>query len=209
LFLKSFLYLLLLFAMINHYMNFLKQVPACVDMVGGTGAVQPNQSFRTISSSSHELHNASAPQAPALHSMLPSRTSSVTLRPCDAHRPHSSATTQSAILLNVKPQLLAPMASPQSTIPNDASSLSTVPPLHPPFVNHQPEVAPFSLPTAPPNPPYGMPLLQPFPPPNPLPLLTPSSSYSQVITREQVRAALLRIVQVFSLKWTKLFWQFI
>lgn len=175
------------------------KVAACVDVIGGTGAVQPNQSFRTISSSSHELHNASAPQACSLHSMLPSRTSSVTLRPFDAHRPQSSATTQSASLLNVKPQLLAPMASTQSTLPNAASSLSTVPPPHPPFANHQPQVVPllhpFSLPTVPPNPPYGMPLLQPFPPPNPLPLLTPPASYSQVITREQVGAALRRLVQ--------------
>jgi mRNA-decapping enzyme 1B len=57
---------------------------------------------------------------------------------------------------------------------------------------------PFPLHTTPPNPPYGMPLLQPFPPPSPLPLLTPSASYSQVITREQVGAALLRLAQVFT-----------
>ncbi|RLN38821.1 mRNA-decapping enzyme-like protein isoform X1 [Panicum miliaceum] len=128
-----------------------------------------------------------------------SRTSSVTLRPFDAHRPHSSATTQSASLSNVKPQLLAPMASMPSTIAAAAASLSTVAPLHPPFADHQPQVAPllhpFPLHTAPPNPPYGMPLLQPFPPPNPLPLLTPSASYSQVIAREQVGAALLRLAQ--------------
>ncbi|CAL4928275.1 unnamed protein product [Urochloa decumbens] len=177
------------------------KVAACVGTIGGTGAVQPNQSFRT---STHELHNASAPQASASQGLLPARTSSVTLRPFDAYRPHSSATTQSATVLNSKPQLLAPMASMQSTIANCASSPSTVPPLLPPFDNHQPQVAPllhpFPLPTAPPIPPYGMPLLQPFPPPNPWPLLTPSSSsssssYSQVITREQVGAALMRLVQ--------------
>ena len=178
--------------MANHYMNFLKQVAACVDTIGGTGAVQPNKSFRTIPSSSHELHNASASQASALHNLFPSRTSSVTLRHFDAHRPHSSATTQSASLSNVKPQLLAPMASMPSTIADASCSLSTVPPLLPPFADHQP------LQTAPPNPPYGMPLLQPFPPPNPLPLLPPSASYSQVITREQVGAALLRLAQVFT-----------
>ncbi|RLN16959.1 mRNA-decapping enzyme-like protein isoform X1 [Panicum miliaceum] len=174
------------------------KVAACVDTIGGTGAVQPNKSFRTIPSS-HELHNASASQASALHNLFPSRTSSVTLRPFDAHRPHSSATTQSASLSNVKPQLLAPMASMPSTIAAAAASLSTVPPLHPPFADHQPQVAPllhpFPLHTAPPNPPYGMPLLQPFPPPSPLLLLTPSASYSQVITREQVGAALLRLAQ--------------
>jgi len=188
--------------MVNHYRNFLKQVAACVDTIGGTGAVQPNKSFRTIPSSSHELHNASASHASALHNLFPSRTSSVTLRHFDAHRPHSSATTQSASLSNVKPQLLAPMASMPSTIADASCSLSTVPPLLPPFADHQPQVAPFlhsfPLHTAPPNPPYGMPLLQPFPPPNPLPLLTPSASYSQVITREQVGAALLRLAQVFT-----------
>ncbi|CAN6286254.1 unnamed protein product [Urochloa humidicola] len=172
------------------------EVAACVGTIGGMGAVQPNQSFRTISSSSHELHNASAPQASALNSLLPSRTSSVTLRPFDAYRPHSSATTQSASVLNLKPQL----PSMQSTIANAASSLSTVRPLLPPFYNHQPQVSPllhpFPLPTAPPIPPYGMPLLQSFPPPNPLPLLTPlSSSYSQEITRAQVGAALMRLAQ--------------
>ncbi|CAL4945331.1 unnamed protein product [Urochloa decumbens] len=176
------------------------KVAACVGTIGGTGAVQANESFRTISSSSHELHNASAPQASALHGLLSSQTSSVTLRPFDAYRPHSSATTQSASVLNSKPQLLAPMASMQSTIGNPASSLSTVPPLLPPFDNHQTQVAPllhsFPLPTAPSIPPYGMPLLQPFPPPNPWPLLTPSSpSYSQMITREQVGAALMRLAQ--------------
>ncbi|KAF8757444.1 hypothetical protein HU200_010964 [Digitaria exilis] len=175
------------------------KVTPCAHTIGGTGGtVQPKQSFRVIRSSSHELHNASASQASALYSLLPSPTSSVTLRPFDAHRPHSSATTQSASLLNVKPQL-APMALTQSTVASAASSLSTVPPLQPPFANHQPQVVPllhpFPLPTVLPNPPYGMPLLQPFPPPDPLPLLTPSASYSQVITREQVGSALLRLAQ--------------
>jgi len=165
------------------------KVAACVDTIGGTGAVQPNKSFRTIPSSSHELHNASASHASALHNLFPSRTSSATLQPFDARRPYSSATTQSASLSNVKPQLLVSMASMPSTIADASPSLSTVPPLHPPFANHQP------LQTAPPNPPCGMPLLQPFPPPNPLPLLPPSASYSQVITREQVGAALLRLAQ--------------
>lgn len=121
-------------------MNFLKQkqVAPCAHAIGGTGSTgQPKQSFRAIPSSSHELHNASASQASALHSLLPSRTSSITLRPFDANRPHSSATTQSASLLNVKQQL-APMALTQSTVASAASSLSTVPPLHPPFANHQP-----------------------------------------------------------------------
>ncbi|CAN6302877.1 unnamed protein product [Urochloa humidicola] len=48
------------------------KVAACVGTIGGTGAIRPNESFRTISSTSHELHNASAPQASALHSPLPS-----------------------------------------------------------------------------------------------------------------------------------------
>jgi mRNA-decapping enzyme 1B len=188
-------------------MNFLKQAATCVHTIGGTGAVLPNQSFRAIPSPSHGSHNSTAPHSSSLHSLLPSQTSSVTLRAFDAHRPNSSTTIQPASLLDSKPPLLAPMASTHSTIANAASSLPTVPPLHPPFADRQPKSAPllhpFPLPTVPPVPPYGMPLLQPFPP-NPLPLLTPSASYSQVVTREQVGAALLRLAQVFSLPWTLL-----
>ncbi|XP_066334140.1 mRNA-decapping enzyme-like protein isoform X2 [Miscanthus floridulus] len=171
----------------------------CVHTIGGTGAVQPNQSFRDIPYPSHGSHNSTAPHSSSLHSLLPSRTSSVTPRAFDAHRPNSSTTIQPASLLDSKPPLLAPMASTHSTVANAASSLPTVPPLHPPFADRQPKSAPllhpFPLPTVSPVPPYGMPLLQPFPPPNPLPLLTPSASYSQVVTREQVGAALLRLAQ--------------
>lgn len=183
-------------------MNFPKQAATCVHTIGGTGAVQPNQSFRATPSS-HGSHNATAPHSSSLHSLPPSRTSSVTLRSFGAHRPNSSTTIQPASLLDSKPPLLAPMASTQSTVANPASSLPTVPPLHPSFADWQPKSAsllhPFPLPTVPPVPPYGMPLLQPFPPPNPLPLLTPSASYSQMITRQQVGAALLRLAQVLSL----------
>ncbi|KAJ1292808.1 hypothetical protein BS78_01G018600 [Paspalum vaginatum] len=162
---------------------------AFVDTIGQTCAVQPNQSSRTIPSSSHESH-----------SQLPSRTSSATLRPFDAHTPHGPATIRPASLLNLKLPLLAPMASTQSTIANAASSLSTVPPLHDPFATHRPQRAPLlhpfpPLPTVAPAPTYGMPLLQSFPRPNPWPFLTPSASYSQVLTREQVGAALLRLAQ--------------
>jgi len=170
----------------------------CVHTIGGTGAVQPNQSFRAIPSPGHGSHNSTAAHSSSLHSLLPSRTSSVTLRAFDVHRPNSSTTIQPTSLLDSKPPLLAPMATTQSTVAKAASSLPTVPPLHPPFADQQPKSAPllhpFSLPPVPPVPPYGMPLLQPFPPPNPLPLLTPAS-YSQVVTREQVGAALLRLAQ--------------
>ncbi|WVZ61195.1 hypothetical protein U9M48_011106 [Paspalum notatum var. saurae] len=171
-----------------------------VDTSGRTCAVQPNQSSKTIPSSSHESHDASASQASALHSLLPSRTSSATLRPFDAHTPHGPATIQPASVFNLKLPLLAPMASTQSTIANAASSLYTVPPLHDPFASHRPQSAPLlhpfpPLPTVAPAPRYGMPLLQSFPPPDPLPFVTPSASYSQVLTREQVGAALLRLAQ--------------
>lgn len=124
-------------------MNFLKQAATCVHTIGGTGAVQPNQSFRAIPSPSHGSHNSTAPHSSSLHSLLPSQTSSVTLRAFDAHRPNSSTTIQPASLLDSKPPLLAPMASTHSTVANAASSLPTVPPLHPPFADRQPKSAPL------------------------------------------------------------------
>lgn len=147
-------------------MNFLKQAAKGVHTIGGASAVQSNQSFRAIPSPSHGSHDATA-------------------------------------LLDSRPPLLAPMASTQSTIANASSSLSSVPPLHHPFVEQQPQSAPLLHPfpvltvsLIPPHRPYGMPSLQPFSPPNPLPLFTPSASYNQVLTRGQVGAALLRLAQV-------------
>uniref|UniRef100_A0A0A9D4J9 mRNA-decapping enzyme-like protein n=1 Tax=Arundo donax TaxID=35708 RepID=A0A0A9D4J9_ARUDO len=198
---------------INEFVAAISKADACADdMIGGTGTVRSNQSFRTVPSPTHESHSASASQPSAFHYLLPSRTLSVPVRPFDAsqtlsvpvrpfdaHISHNSATIQPASLVEVKPALLAPMASAQTTMASAASSLSIIPPSHPPLGLHQPQSAPlhqpFPLSTASPPPLYGMPLLQPFPPPKPSPLLTPAASYGLVLTRDQVKGALLRLVQ--------------
>ncbi|PKU85240.1 mRNA-decapping enzyme-like protein [Dendrobium catenatum] len=85
----------------------------------------------------------------------------------------------------VKPSLFAPSPSSSALLmPPISSSVPTAPPLHPPVTMQRP---------------YGTPLLQPFPPPNPPPSLTPTQNYGSVITRDKVRDALLRLVQFFNL----------
>ncbi|KAL6636560.1 hypothetical protein ACP70R_024132 [Stipagrostis hirtigluma subsp. patula] len=165
------------------------------DTIGGTDTAQPHRSFGLVPSY-HESHSAAASQPSALHNQFPSRTMSVPVNPF-AHRPHSTTATQPTSL--VKPAFLAPTTSAPTTTAGAASSLFIVPPLHPSLATHQPQSAPlpppFPQPTGSLYPPYGMPLLQPFPPPNPSPLLTPIASYSPMPTRDQVKGALLRLVQ--------------
>ncbi|KAK3148825.1 hypothetical protein QOZ80_3AG0209200 [Eleusine coracana subsp. coracana] len=175
---------------------------ACVDdTIGGTDTAGLNQSLRSVPSPSLQPHSASASQTSALHSLLPSRTSSVHMRPFDANISPNSATIQSSSLVKVNPTFLPPMTSTQTTMADAASSsLSVLTPLRPPLASHQLQSVPlhhhpFALPVASPSPPYGMPLLQPFPPPKPSPLLTPAASYASVLTRDQVKSALLRLVQ--------------
>ncbi|KAM7522570.1 hypothetical protein LguiA_012472 [Lonicera macranthoides] len=78
----------------------------------------------------------------------------------------------------------APSSSPLTMMPAPSSSMPSAPPLHPPGNLQRP---------------YGAPLLQPFPPPTPPPpSLTPSNlapNYGPVISRDQVRDALLLLVQ--------------
>lgn len=185
-----------------NYVNFFEQEAACVgDTSDATGSARPNQSFRSVPSPSHQPHSVSASQTPALHNLLPSRTSSVHMSPFDANVSHHSATIQSSSLAKANPTLLPPMASTQTTAATAASSTTVFPPLHPPLGSHQLQSVPlhhhpFSLPTASLPPPYGMPLLQPFPLPKPSPLLTPAASYVSLLTRDQVKGALLRLVQV-------------
>ncbi|GJM95950.1 hypothetical protein PR202_ga12746 [Eleusine coracana subsp. coracana] len=191
------------------YMNFFEQAAACVDdTIGGTEAAGLNQSLRSVPSPSLQPHSASASETSALPSLLPSRTSSVHMRPFDANISHNSATIQPSSLVKVNPTLLPPMTSTQTTMADAVSSpLSVLTPVRPPLVSHQLQSVPlhhhpFALPVASPSPPYGMPLLQPFPPPKPSPLLTPAESYVSVLTRDQVKSALLRLVQVFSFSLT-------
>ncbi|GJN23992.1 hypothetical protein PR202_gb11696 [Eleusine coracana subsp. coracana] len=187
------------------YMNFFEQAAACEDdTIGGTDAAGLNQSLRSVPSPSLQPHSASVSETSSLHNLLPSRTSSVHMRPFDANISHNSATIQPSTLVKANPTLLPPMTSTQTAMADAASSpLSVLTPLCPPLASHQLQSVPlhhhsFALPVASPSPPYGMPLLQPFPPPKPSPLLTPAESYVSVLTRDQVKSALLRLVQVFS-----------
>ncbi|KAG6516874.1 hypothetical protein ZIOFF_020247 [Zingiber officinale] len=80
----------------------------------------------------------------------------------------------------VKPSYFSPPAA--LLMPLVPSSVPVaVPSLHPPVTMQQP---------------YGTPLLQPFPPPSPSASLAPPQNFEPVISRDKVRDALLRIVQV-------------
>uniref|UniRef100_A0A0E0P3M0 WH1 domain-containing protein n=1 Tax=Oryza rufipogon TaxID=4529 RepID=A0A0E0P3M0_ORYRU len=161
-------------------------------------AVQSNKSVGMIHSLTHASHLAIPPQSPALHGLHPSQISAVPVMPHDAHRSSSTSTIQPTSLAN--PLFFPPMPSLQ-TASHAASSLCSAAPLHPPITVQQLQSAPlhqpFSLPTASSiQPPYGMPLLQPFPPPNPSPFLTSGVSYGRpVITRDQLKDVLLSLCQ--------------
>ena len=75
-----------------------------------------------------------------------------------------------------------PSPSSTSVAPPASSMMPTAPPLRPTSTAAQ-------------RPPYGTPLLQPFPPPSPPPSLTPAHN-ALVISRDKVKDALQRLVQV-------------
>lgn len=158
-------------------------------------AGQLNQSFGSTPLSSHAPTSISISQPPAVHHLPPSQTSSV-ISP-DVHGGTGAVVNRSASLLN--PSLFSPLTSSQTTMARTNPVAPTAPPQHP-RITQQPHSAPllqpFPLPTASPSPPYGTPLLQPFPPPNPSPSLASAPVYSPVLSREKVRDALLRLVEV-------------
>ncbi|KHN36487.1 mRNA-decapping enzyme-like protein [Glycine soja] len=142
---------------------------------------QPYQSSAAISSSSVPTHTAT-PTVPTLQ--IPSLSQSTPLiPPLDAVESISSSNRTAKL---VKPSFFVPPPSSAMMIPPVSSSTPTAPPLHPAVNVHRP---------------YGAPLLQPFPPPNPplslAPAASPSSSpnYGSVISREKVRDALMVLVQ--------------
>ncbi|KAL6906105.1 hypothetical protein ACP4OV_003706 [Aristida adscensionis] len=84
------------------------------------------------------------------------------------------------------------LVTPAFFAPPPPSSASVAPPV------------PSIMPTAPPllptsasaqRPPYGTPLLQPFPPPTPPPSLAPAHNDRSVVSRDKVKDALQRLVQ--------------
>ncbi|KAH1218856.1 mRNA-decapping enzyme-like protein [Glycine max] len=142
---------------------------------------QPYQSSAAISSSSVPTHTAT-PTVPTLQ--IPSLSQSTPLiPPLDAVESICSSNRTAKL---VKPSFFVPPPSSAMMIPPVSSSTPTAPPLHPAVNVHRP---------------YGAPLLQPFPPPNPplslAPAASPSSSpnYGSVISREKVRDALMVLVQ--------------
>nr|KYP43889.1 mRNA-decapping enzyme-like protein [Cajanus cajan] len=138
---------------------------------------QPYQSSATIPSSPVPTHAATS-IVPTLQ--IPSLSAPTTLIP--QHDAPESISSSNRTTKLVKPSFFVPPPSSPMIIPPVSSSTPTAPPLHP-AVNVQR--------------PYGAPLLQPFPPPNPPPSLAPapSSNYGPVISREKVRDALLVLVQ--------------
>ncbi|XP_078439539.1 decapping 1 [Wolffia australiana] len=104
----------------------------------------------------------------------------------DAPEPAGGSAAPIGHLSNlVKPSYFTPQPSSSGIVvlPVAAGPLApavAAPPLHVPLTLQRP---------------YGAPLLQPFPPPNPSVSLTPPATYGAVITRDKVRDALTRLVQ--------------
>ncbi|RRT59801.1 hypothetical protein GW17_00023026, partial [Ensete ventricosum] len=120
----------------------------------------------------------SAP-VPISATLVPISTTPLML-PIDTHESSIGSSKLAANL--VKPSFFSPMpASSALVMPPISSSVPTVPPIHPPVTMQRP---------------YGTPLLQPFPPPTPPASLTPAPNYGPVITKDKVRDAFLRLVQV-------------
>ncbi|KAM3273661.1 hypothetical protein ACQJBY_043072 [Aegilops geniculata] len=83
----------------------------------------------------------------------------------------------------VTPAFFVPPSSSSTSLVQPVSSLMpTAPPLHPASTSSQ-------------RPPYGTPLLQPFPPPTPPASLTPAHNDGPIISRDKVKDALQRLVQ--------------
>ncbi|KAM7502312.1 hypothetical protein LguiB_001216 [Lonicera macranthoides] len=127
--------------------------------------------------------NVVAPTVPTMQTPPTLATSTPLMSIFDAQESINNRTTNL-----VKPSTFfvpPPSSSQLMVVPPVLSSMPTAPPLHPPTNLQRP---------------YGAPLLQPFPPPTPPPSLTPSptpppSNYGPVISRDNVRDALLVLVQ--------------
>lgn len=167
---------------------------------GGNSAVavarQPIQPFGPTPVATHAAASITTAQSPGLHYLLPSQASTVSGMLADAHGGTGSIGRSTSL---VNPSLFSPLTSSQTTMMRSNPAVPTAPPQHP-RTAQQPQSAPllqpFPLPTASPSPPYGTPLLQPFPPPNPSPSLASAPVLSPALSRDKVRDALLRLVEV-------------
>ncbi|URE46565.1 mRNA-decapping enzyme-like protein [Musa troglodytarum] len=139
--------------------------------------VQPPIASTTVSATSHAV---SPSAVPTVQSTLTIPASSTLIPPLDVLESNSGNSNRAANL--VKPSFFSPvLSSSVSAIPPVSSSIPAAPPLHPPVTMQRP---------------YGTLLLQPFPPPAPSASLTPTPNYGPVITKDKVRDALLKLVQV-------------
>lgn len=121
------------------------------------------------------------PSAAPTHQLPPSVASSAPPLPIHDTNAHTSRSTNL-----VTPDFFAPPPSSSTPLaPPGASVIPTAPPLHPTTASVQRSQ-------------YGTPLLQPFPPPTPPPSLNPPHSDRPVVTRDRVKDALQRLVQVCS-----------
>ncbi|KAG8098889.1 hypothetical protein GUJ93_ZPchr0013g34042 [Zizania palustris] len=180
----------------NAEYKFLSPLPMAAGCVGATmdesAAIESNKYVGMVPSCTHSSSIAIPSESPDLHG-LPSQMSSVPVMPLDAHRSSSASIIQPTSLAN--PLFFPPMASLQAT--SRAALSLCAPPLHPPITVQQlqsaPLFQPLSLPSTSHTPPCGMPLLQPFPPPNPFPLLAPAVSYCPVVTRDILKGVMLKL----------------
>ncbi|KAM0905261.1 hypothetical protein ACQ4PT_017454 [Festuca glaucescens] len=94
---------------------------------------------------------------------------------------HSNAHTSRSTNL-VTPAFFVPSSSSTSLVQPASSLMPTAPPLHPTSTSSQ-------------RPPYGTPLLQPFPPPTPASLTPAAHNDGHIISRDIVKDAIQRLVQ--------------
>ncbi|KAM0928368.1 hypothetical protein ACQ4PT_002437 [Festuca glaucescens] len=129
----------------HNILSALLTAAACVGApTGGTDPVHPNQAIRAVTYSRQPSPVSS--QSPALHDLLPSRPSSATVVPPDAHVSISASTTQPS---NLTKQLLfphIPIPFSQPTTADAAFASSAPPPLHPPFAIQHRQSAPLHQP---------------------------------------------------------------
>ncbi|KAJ8899601.1 hypothetical protein K2173_018575 [Erythroxylum novogranatense] len=101
--------------------------------------------------------------------------------PMATHDTRDPISSGSRVTNLVKPStFFTPPSSSPLLVPPASSVPPTAPALHPPLNLQRP---------------YGTPMLQPFPPPNPPPSLTPAFASQPLITRENLRDALLMLVK--------------
>lgn len=164
------------------FVNYFSAAMTIGNVSNAAVAGQPYQSSVTAPPPSRPV-TAASPTLPTLQMPSPPLSSATPLMSL-LDTPESNSNS-SQITNLVKPSsFFVPPPSSAVALPPASPSKPTAPPLHPGLNLQRP---------------YGAPLLQPFPPPNPPPSLTPLSAptpnYGPAINRDQVRDALLVLVQ--------------